>query len=430
MSTMFPPINSGRPESDIGGGENNGSYSPSASKLRRQIAFTNNDRSPLRSKTISTSKQFAVAASHGASGITAESKNATNGSQGSASIQKRSPSFAQNSPQFEPNKIVYRASDYSWNENGHTSSNNLIRASSPTKTKLSSAKNLTNGILHENNGVASSLLHIPSNSNTGDNRRTDINGDIVLSASKSRQTRINKTNNQNMNFVPVRSESYRSGDYNRVSRLEYPNVSSVLSAAARPRNTSSKQRNYVNSKSSFHDEYYDMNGGANNENNNIGASTQQLARLSGSSFDLTANRKPLSPNKSSTFNLGLNHYYSSTNELRLQEQLHRSETNIDKTKYLRLKDSNAQQTTSTTLAVPLTAASKFRAPTNINTRENERIQSAVSYKSRDPNVSYAYTDVKKYIEENDLMPPEKEQVIRNWIQDVEKHRNKMEKMDN
>ncbi|CAF1434109.1 unnamed protein product [Didymodactylos carnosus] len=100
MSNIFPPINSVRPEPDVGA-ESNGSYSPSASKFQRQISFTNNDRSPLGSKTIATSKQFTVAATHGTS---AELKHATNGgNRNSTALQKRS-SFAQNNPQLETNK--------------------------------------------------------------------------------------------------------------------------------------------------------------------------------------------------------------------------------------------------------------------------------------------------------------------------------------
>ena len=47
-----------------------------------------------------------------------------------------------------------------------------------------------------------------------------------------------------------------------------------------------------------------------------------------------------------------------------------------------------------------------------------RAQSKLSLLSRDVNDSYAYTDVKQYIEENDLMPPEKAESIKRWIKDV------------
>jgi hypothetical protein len=44
--------------------------------------------------------------------------------------------------------------------------------------------------------------------------------------------------------------------------------------------------------------------------------------------------------------------------------------------------------------------------------------SRISYVSRDVNDSYAYTNVQQYIEENDLMPPEKALSIRKWITKV------------
>ncbi|CAF0965303.1 unnamed protein product [Brachionus calyciflorus] len=49
---------------------------------------------------------------------------------------------------------------------------------------------------------------------------------------------------------------------------------------------------------------------------------------------------------------------------------------------------------------------------------NNRPISRVSYISRDINDSYAYTNVKQYIEENELMPPEKAESIRRWIKEV------------
>ena len=48
----------------------------------------------------------------------------------------------------------------------------------------------------------------------------------------------------------------------------------------------------------------------------------------------------------------------------------------------------------------------------------KRHESARSYISRDVNDSYAYNDVNKYIEENDLMPPDRAEFIKLWIRDV------------
>ena len=49
-----------------------------------------------------------------------------------------------------------------------------------------------------------------------------------------------------------------------------------------------------------------------------------------------------------------------------------------------------------------------------------------SYKSRNVNDSYAYDDVKKYIEENDLMPPEKAELIKKWVREVNLFLNDLE----
>jgi hypothetical protein len=351
--------------------------------------------------------------------------------------------------------VVYRSSDYAWNDHpSATSATNqpVLRAASPTKTKLTtSARHLANGILHDNPTGVNSMLHLPTSSSpTGHQHhqtsveshartRDDLNGaDLLLtSASKSRQTaRVQRTNSHldktptgNGYGLPLRSESYRS------SRLDY---------GIRPRHTSSKQRSYVNSKSSFHDavapnDYY-AGGGQGDENLyyqqpqlTVASSTQ---RLNGSSFDLTASRKPLSPNKSSSFNVaastGHHGYYASTQEL------HRSETNIERnnlTRFGAVRGLSKDQ-----LVAPSTATQKYRQSITATTtaaaaaantpsivHSGERHPSAQSYKSRDPNMSYAYTDVKKYIEENDLMSLEKEQLIRNWIIDVEKHRHLQQK---
>ena len=57
----------------------------------------------------------------------------------------------------------------------------------------------------------------------------------------------------------------------------------------------------------------------------------------------------------------------------------------------------------------------YRKPSNVSLK---RPISALSLKSRNVNDSYAYNDVKKYIDENDLMPPEKAEFIKTWINEV------------
>ena len=156
---------------------------------------------------------------------------------------------------------------------------------------------------------------------------------------------------------------------------------------------------------------------------NIMSSTQ---RLNGSTFDITASRKPFLINKSNTFNVPTNGTGHQGNYTSTQE-LHRSETITDKTNPTRVvvvkgATSKHRQTSNIPAGGVTTTATAANIP-------DERQPSAQSYKSRDANISYAYTNVKKYIEENDLMTPEKEQSIRKWATDVEKYRHQFEKIE-
>jgi hypothetical protein len=318
--------------------------------------------------------------------------------------------------------VIYRSNDYAWNDHPNVS-NQPVRAASPIKAKYStSARHLANGILHE--GTTNSMLHLPTTSSTTPIVHQEINnGNLNLSsATKSRlPIRLNRTNSHldkasgpNNYGLPMRSDSYRS------SRVDY---------GLRPRHTSSKQRNYVASKTSSHD----VNADSTQDENvyhqqpvNVISSTQ---RLNGSSFDLNASRKIFSPNKTNSFNITAHHnYFSSTQELHhigatADRNYSTRFVNRDTTsKEQLLTTQKYRQTTTTTPAVT------FTNPIAV-TQTNERHPSAQSYKSRDPNISYAYTDVKKYIEENELMSQEKEQTIRNWIIDVEKYRHQLQKIE-
>ena len=332
--------------------------------------------------------------------------------------------------------VIYRTSDYAWNDQQNPS----IRAVSPMKNKSTSARNLTNGTIHESTAVTTgnSMLQVPTPSSSQQqqyhpNTRDDMNNvDLHISSTgKSRHIpRLQRTNSHlektpgTATFgIPIRSESYRS------SRIDY---------GLRPRHTSSKQRNYVNSKATFHDintgDYYLANTQDENiyyhqqqQQMNLLSSTQ---RLNGSAFDLTANRKPLSPTRSSTFNVPANSnpqhgYYSST------QDLHRSETNVDRNQFARLamRNPTSKEQILTTSKHRQTSNTQTTTPIVTSNTPAERHSSAQSYRSRDPNISYAYNDVKKYIEENDLMSPEKEQIIRNWVIDVEKYRHQFQKFE-
>lgn len=60
----------------------------------------------------------------------------------------------------------------------------------------------------------------------------------------------------------------------------------------------------------------------------------------------------------------------------------------------------------------------LQSRSNNNTKPVLRSQSVLSHITRDINDSYAYTNVQQYIEENDLMSPEKAQSIKKWVKEV------------
>ena len=289
-------------------------------------------------------------------------------------------------------------------------------------------------------------MHLPTSSSPVGGQQDHHNGEYFLSsASKSRHAnRLQRTNSHLDNkgvpttfALPLRSDSYRSTNF------EF---------GVRPRHTSSKQRSYVNSKASSHD----MNGGdgflSNGTEETPGPVTNTTQRLNVSSFDLTTSRKSLSPSKSISFNGPVHHAYHTSNH-----ELHRSDTTIERNNLTRFalrgtvsKEHPVTTTTTTPAAVGLAPplgsttnpAAKYRQTSSFpvtntpgivaghsSAAPGERHPSAQSYKSRDPNVSYAYNDVKKYIEENELMSPEKEQIIRQWVLDVERNRHQLTKIE-
>ena len=223
---------------------------------------------------------------------------------------------------------------------------------------------------------------------------------------RNQRTSINleKTSGSNGFNLPARGNGYHS------TRLD---------ANIYPRQATSKQRTHVSSKSSLHD----PNGGDIRLNGIPDENSYYFSHkvpimnktqhLNNSTLDITASRNPFLINKSTSLNATTNGNYNSAREL------HRSDITVDKT-------------TGTRFTIRGTSASKQRKTSStvmVANTPNERERSAQSYKSRDPNVSYAYTNVKKYIEENDLMTPEKEHSIRNWIVDVEKHRHEFQKLE-
>ncbi|CAF1579172.1 unnamed protein product [Adineta ricciae] len=313
-------------------------------------------------------------------------------------------------------RITYRSNDHSWNDHNNNThvSPQAFRTDSLNKNKLSSStRQFSNGTSHEN--VATSMPHLSTTPLAHhQSLREDLNqaDSHISSGTKSRlitrnqKTSINleKTSGSNGFNLPTRGNAYHS------TRLD---------ANIYPRQATSKQRTHVSSKSSLHDPNAgDVHlNGIPDENSYY--FPQQVSvvnnpqRLNSSTFDISASRKPFFINKSTSLNTATNGNYNSAREL------HRSDTTVDKT-------------TGTRFTIRGTSASKQRKTSSMimmANAPNERERSAQSYKSRDPNVSYAYTNVKKYIEENDLMTPEKEHSIQNWIVDVEKHRHEFQKLE-
>jgi hypothetical protein len=204
----------------------------------------------------------------------------------------------------------------------------------------------------------------------------------------------------------MRNESYRS------SRLDN---------GARARHVSSKQRQLTTSKTSVFDITYGeifING---LQDENIYYNQQPTLgsqHLNGASFDLSNNRKPLTTNRSNTINVPSYEQHTHVARSALQDR-HRQETTVDQ------RDARSKgQTGSVSRHRQLSTTQAVGTSTTL-----DRQSPVTSHRSRDPNDSYAYTDVKKYIEENDLMPSHKERFIHDWIMDVEKYRDQLRKVD-
>ncbi|CAF0891064.1 unnamed protein product [Adineta steineri] len=340
----------------------------------------------------------------------------------------------QQSTTNQQRRITYRSSDYSWSDHPTNSnvSNPLSRTDNTIKTKLStSSRNLANGITHEY--ATNSMPHLSTQTGHHQNIKTDSsNADLHGSTgiklqntnTRNQRTSINldKTSGSNGFNLPTRHASFNS------TRLDH-NIY--------PRQIPSKQRNYVSSKASFHD----TSGGdlylssLQDENSYYFHQQQQqqpnpmssTQRLNGSTFDIATSRKPYSITKSNTMNTQAN----AANYQSLQE-LHRSDSALEKNHLTRFAirgttASKEQHSTTPRHRQPSTIPTN--AVSTLGFISDERQSSVVSYVSRDPNISYAYTDVKKYIEENDLMSPEKEISIKNWIIDVEKYRHEFGKSE-
>jgi hypothetical protein len=198
----------------------------------------------------------------------------------------------------------------------------------------------------------------------------------------------------------------------------------------RSRYTSSKKQNHFNAKDSSHEwtrDEFNMNTTQDESTHHQQQQTPRsyTQRLNIASFDATTRRKSISPSKATTLNTPMNNTTMNPLYSNSTYDLHRSETTLDRTNIARfvlggtfLKEHSM---ITSKKQIPSIVSNEIMPASAVN-RVQERSSSVQSCKSRDVNVSYAYTDVKKYIADNDLMSPEKERIIRNWIIDVEKHR--------
>jgi hypothetical protein len=137
----------------------------------------------------------------------------------------------------------------------------------------------------------------------------------------------------------------------------------------------------------------------NNHNNSERYETNKKANLMLSSLKLNNNNN--NTNANSKFLLQL----SQNNLIAINS---RESNNLSTNRLNHLAEQNENTTSQQQQVVSNTSRNKTGKMLN-------RSISRVSHVTRDPNDSYAYTNVQQYIEENDLMPPEKADSIRKWI---------------
>lgn len=317
---------------------------------------------------------------------------------------------------------VYRSADNVWSEQPFNSNGSppLLRSSSPLKNKLAAlSQRFSNGAGHDGASGKPTPHVTLSPQHPQQARDTPHNGDLLLSsAGKAYQaTRRRHTNS----FMDKPSGAI---DFSLSMRRDLDRAQ-FMSNGLRARQASSKQRNYVNSKTSFyevneHDIYPSVVSGDASPPINSLASTQRLYE---STFDLTAHRKSIAPGKSRSFHVpmsgtGAPVHYSSTHEV-----------THDRAEHDPRRTTSKEQITSATRPRQTPGAQSVASTTVVAYTPGQRHPSAQSYASRDANISYAYTNVKKYIEENALMSPEKEESIRHWVRDVDKHRQEFQHVE-
>ncbi|CAF1325592.1 unnamed protein product [Adineta ricciae] len=444
MNSTLPPINThGRSSLDDlrADGPNEtieGTMPGKPSNLRRHQSIEPQRRSPMRGNRLvpSTGNKYM------STSITPPVVPAISSSFASASSIIHTPSIVQmGSPgQYEPHRTVYRSSDNIWNEHTNTSTPHL-RSNSPIKNRLTAlSQRLSTGLVQENvaNAPGKSIPHVPISPQLQHTRTDTTNhADLILSSATKPYHATKRRHTNSFLDKTSGAVDYSPSMRRDVDRTQLPNN------ALRTRHISSKQRSYVNSKTSFYeinekDIHAGIPLGGNTPPVNPISSTQRLYE---STFDLTANKKPLSPNKSRSFHVPANNlsqqvHYASAQDVHgheivqdpndyAQYGIHRATSKEQIVPALKYRRASGDQSVTTATQAPVASTTSMVTTYS----PGERHASAQSYESRDPNISYAYTNVKKYIDENDLMSPEKEKLIRKWIFDVEKHRQDFQKAE-
>ena len=193
--------------------------------------------------------------------------------------------------------------------------------------------------------------------------------------------------------------------------------------SSRPRLAPSKQ---LTSKMSFHDmtsgEFY-FSGTKNEQSQPQISVTNRPAHLNRPHIHRSNNRKVFSSNKSNEIPHPAPGTSIQASQSSLQEA-HRTEPTADTQSHTQ-SDAHGPSSKEN-----MASTGKYRSTSDaFAAKHHLPMDRHRSSQSRDANISYAYTDVRKYIADNELMSPEREQMIRAWVADVEQYRHELQMID-
>lgn len=104
----------------------------------------------------------------------------------------------------------------------------------------------------------------------------------------------------------------------------------------------------------------------------------------------------------------------------LEENMKNSGKSSDKKQTREKTNSNGNFSKPTSKLVASTTDKQFSFGSHLKKSKSKRCKSGGTWRTwRDVNDSYAYDNVTKYIEENELMPPDRVDWIQSWLKDVE-----------